>query len=80
MPTPQRRSRRRGMLMGAAIANSRSNKVDAGQQSAPEPTKPQQSGITPDITKQLTDLKGLLDNGILTQEEFDAKKKQILGL
>jgi hypothetical protein len=29
---------------------------------------------------QLKTLKGLLDDGILTQEEFDAKKKQILGL
>lgn len=29
---------------------------------------------------QLRELKNLLDEGILTQEEFDAKKKQILGL
>lgn len=28
----------------------------------------------------LTKLKSLLDNGIITQEDFDAKKKQILGL
>lgn len=28
----------------------------------------------------LRDLKTLLDDGIITQEEFDAKKKQILGL
>lgn len=30
--------------------------------------------------KQLTDLKALLDGNIITQEEFEAKKKQILGL
>lgn len=30
--------------------------------------------------EQLKNLKELLDSGILTQEEFDAKKKQILGL
>jgi membrane protease subunit (stomatin/prohibitin family) len=76
MPTPQRRSRRRGMMMGAAIANSRSSKAASQQSSAPAP----QNTATPDITKQLTDLKGLLDDGILTQEEFDAKKKQILNL
>lgn len=29
---------------------------------------------------QLRSFKGLLDDGIITQEEFDAKKKQILGL
>lgn len=29
---------------------------------------------------QLRQLKALLDDGIITQEEFDAKKKQILGL
>lgn len=29
---------------------------------------------------QLKQLKNLLDDGIITQEEFDAKKKQLLGL
>ena len=29
---------------------------------------------------ELKKLKGLLDEGIITQEEFDAKKKQLLGL
>lgn len=29
--------------------------------------------------EQLRELKGLLDEGILTQEEFDAEKKRILG-
>lgn len=28
----------------------------------------------------LVKLKDLLDGGIITQEEFDAKKRQILGL
>ena len=30
--------------------------------------------------EELKNLKELLDMGILTQEEFDAKKKQLLGL
>ena len=75
------RARRRGMLMGAAIASSRSKKTTqptpASLQAA---TPPPQAGLSPDITKQLVDLKGLLDSGILTQEEFDFKKKQILAL
>ena len=33
-----------------------------------------------DETEQLKKYKELLDMGIITQEEFDAKKKQLLGL
>ncbi|HAH93581.1 MAG TPA: SHOCT domain-containing protein, partial [Dielma fastidiosa] len=33
-----------------------------------------------DLTEQLRKYKSLLDDGIITQEEFDSKKKQILGL
>ena len=32
------------------------------------------------FTEELIELKKLLDSGIITQEEFDAKKKQLLGL
>ena len=32
------------------------------------------------VVEEIRGLKGLLDDGILTQEEFDAKKKQLLGL
>lgn len=35
---------------------------------------------TVDISDQLRKLKGLLDDGILTQDEFDSKKKSLLGL
>lgn len=33
-----------------------------------------------DATDEIVKYKNLLDNGIITQEEFDAKKKQLLGL
>lgn len=36
--------------------------------------------ITSDFDKQLYSLKQLLDDGIITQQEFDDKKKKILGL
>ncbi len=36
--------------------------------------------IQDDKIEELKQLKDLLDNGAITQEEFDAKKKQILGL
>lgn len=77
---PSRRARRT-MLAGAAVASSRSKKAaQAAPAPVQEPVATPQAGITPDITRQLTDLKGLLDNGILTQAEFDAKKAQILAL
>lgn len=33
-----------------------------------------------DYTEELKKIKDLLDAGVITQEEFDAKKKQLLGL
>lgn len=38
------------------------------------------SATTDPAIDRLTSLKKLLDSGIITQEEFDAKKKQLLGL
>ena len=45
-------------------------------------TLAQQSASTTEttVTKQLQELKKLLDQGLITQEDFDAKKKQILNL
>lgn len=33
-----------------------------------------------DPVEQIMRFKGLLDQGIITQEEFDAKKRQLMGL
>ena len=35
---------------------------------------------TVDAADEIRKFKGLLDDGIIAQEEFDAKKKQLLGL
>lgn len=43
---------------------------------APPPTERQ----VVSVVEEIRGLKGLLDEGILTQEEFDAKKKQLLGI
>jgi hypothetical protein len=48
------------------------------QQNSAQPT--QSASATGTEAEQLKRLKDLLDSGVLTQEEFDAKKKQILGL
>ena len=51
----------------------------------PQPYEAIQGQNTPQIAApssadELKKYKELLDNGVLTQEEFDAKKKQLLGL
>lgn len=48
----------------------------AQQQAAAAPAPAAGGG---DMVAQLTELKGLLDQGILTQEEFDAQKAKILA-
>jgi hypothetical protein len=49
-------------------------------QPAPAPPAAPTAPAQDDVAAQLTQLKGLVDQGILTQEEFDAKKKQLLGI
>ncbi|MER2153629.1 MAG: SHOCT domain-containing protein [Solibacillus sp.] len=44
-----------------------------------EDKKPEHK-VKTDTANELRELKGLLDDGILTQDEFDAKKKQLLGI
>lgn len=51
------------------------------QQEAAQQPQPQQYAAPVDpTTAQLEQLAQLKQQGILTQEEFDAKKKQILGI
>lgn len=52
-----------------------------GTPSAPPaaPSKPEVQ-TAPDYITEIQDLAGLRDKGILTEEEFEAKKKQLLGL
>ena len=74
----QRVRRRRVAAAGAAGAyavqmhNEREH--EAGEQAA----EPQPSDA-PDPIARLTELKGLLDSGVLTQEEFDAEKQKVLN-
>lgn len=47
-----------------------------GDTKAPRPV----SGGASSLSDQLAELKKLLDTGLITQRDFDAKKKQILGI
>ncbi|MEK7594575.1 MAG: SHOCT domain-containing protein [Patescibacteria group bacterium] len=55
------------------------NAAQPQQAYAPEPQQAAASDVDAQV-EQLTKLGALKDQGILTQEEFDAKKAQILGL
>jgi hypothetical protein len=44
---------------------------------APPPMAP--TGGPTDIAAQLTDLKGLMDQGVLTADEFEAAKQKLLA-
>jgi hypothetical protein len=50
----------------------------APQQAAPPPPAP--AAAPPDDMAQIQQLATMKDQGILTEEEFQAKKKQILGI
>lgn len=57
-------------------ANQQAEQQQAAQAAAPVPqAAPQDQTVV-----ELQQLAALKDQGILTQEEFDAKKKQILGI
>ena len=47
---------------------------------APQPATVTAQPAPVDIEVELTKLKNLFDSGVITEEEFNAKKKQILGI
>jgi len=50
------------------------------QQQAPPPAQPAPSGGPPSVSDQLSQLKDLHDQGMLTDEEFSAAKAKVLGI
>ncbi len=73
-----RSGRRRGLIAGAAIGSSRAKRA-AATSAVPAQPVPTADNSQNQIN-QLRQLGELRDQGILTEEEFAAKKKQILGL
>jgi len=65
----RRRTRRRVNRRNATMSGSASNPAP---ESSPEPTG--------DAIAEIEKLAELRDKGILTEEEFSAKKKELLGL
>jgi predicted Zn-dependent peptidase len=69
-----------GAAIGASVAKRGNNNSDSAEAAAPAPAPVAATNGVDDQMAQLEKLGQLKDQGILTQEEFDAKKKQILGL
>lgn len=86
MPGLLRGMARTAAVVGTANAVSHRQQVRwADQQQAQQQQYVEQQPVATapaqdDTMVQLQQLAQLKDQGILTQEEFDAKKKQILGL
>ena len=64
----------------AEIGNVLSQKINERQENTVNQTTVNAPAPQPSAMDELKKLKDLLDAGIITQEEFDAKKKQLLGL
>ena len=53
---------------------------ETGAASAAQTAAPAQAGGTSSTVEELKQYKALLDVGVLTEEEFAAKKRQLLGI
>lgn len=63
-----------------SVVTARSVPPQAPQYSKPQEAAYAQPQTASSVADELKTYKDLLDSGVLTQEEFDAKKKQLLGL
>ena len=83
--------RTQGRDVAIPFARSRKNKLEAAlrefsrmrenqSQDRPEPAKSSPAPAVSDPYEELKKLKELLDLGIVTDEEFETKKKQLLDL
>jgi hypothetical protein len=50
------------------------------QQAPPQAPPPAAAPAAPDYAAELEKLAGLRDQGVITAEDFEAKKKQLLGI
>ncbi len=74
--TRVQQSRYREQEQNQAIADLQAQQAAAA--SAPPPPTYSEAPPAADVAQQISDLKRLLDEGALTQAEFDAAKRKIL--
>jgi hypothetical protein len=75
----RRRTRRRALVAGAAIAHHRDNVSAEQQQAAPQEADAQYAPPPADPADQIEHLAQLHASGALTDEEFAAAKAKALG-
>lgn len=81
-----RSARRRGMLVGAMVGSSIANKKNAAAAAAaappdaPSAAPPVDAPAGDGVAGEIKKLGELRDQGLITEEEFTAKKKQLLGI
>jgi membrane protease subunit (stomatin/prohibitin family) len=68
-----------GAKAGQAQAQQAQQAQAQQQQAAPPPPPAASAGGETDLVAKLTELKGLVDSGALTQEEFEAAKQKLLA-
>ena len=73
-----------GKKSGEAQANQQAQQYAEPQYAEPQYAPPPLAPAAPsaggsDMVAELTNLKGLLDSGVLTQAEFDAQKQKVLN-
>ena len=62
------------------VARRQQNKYAAEEQQAPEQAPAPAAAAEPEYMAELEQLANLKNQGIISPEEFEAKKKQILGV
>lgn len=64
----------------AAAANQAADAADQASAAAQDAADAAGSANAPTVEEQLAKLKDLLDKDLITQQDYDAKKKQLLGM
>jgi membrane protease subunit (stomatin/prohibitin family) len=54
--------------------------AEQGQEQTAGAPAPQEAPAAPDYTAELAKLAKLRDDGVITAEDFEAKKRQLLGI
>ena len=76
----RRRTRRRAIIAGAAVAHHEDRKYAEAQQAPADNQEPAQYAPPPaDTADQIEHLAQLHDSGAMTDEEFAAAKAKVLG-